>query len=53
MHVLHAKNLVLMEVQAAHARHVVHTLDLIDAIAFEPDRLNVSVGLQILNRFKP
>ena len=35
--VLHLRNLVLMQVKALHARHVVHSRDLRDAIALQPD----------------
>ena len=50
--VLHARDLVLMEVQASHSRHVIHALDLSDSIAFKPNRLDIGVGFQVLNRFK-
>ena len=50
--VLHARDLVLMEVQASHSRHVIHALDLSDSIALEPNRLDIGVSFQVLNGFK-
>ena len=51
--VLHARDLVLMEVQASHSCHVIQALDLVNSIALKPNRLDIGVSFQVLNGFKP
>ena len=45
--VFHTWDLVLVQVEAPHANHVVEPLDLVDTVAFEPNRLDFGISLEI------
>ena len=38
-----------MKIEASHANHMGQPLDFFDTVALEPDRLDIGVGLQVLD----
>ena len=50
--VFHALNFVLVQVEAPETDHVVQSLNLIDTIAFKPNRLDFGIFIEIFDGFE-
>lgn len=50
--VFHSLNLVLVQIQTTKLNHVIKSLDLANAVAFEPDRSHFVIRFQVLDRFE-